>query len=610
MNLKYIRHFNVSTWSIPVLSIVILFISSFASAQWRQAASPNLASGTSATIDIVRTGKVLVGRTPLVAGSPFTTEARIEAFNGSLAQVQVGSFGNFAPGNTWGAIGQAGTINFPINAAYGLAMVKNDRLGFYNLVDGARSNGISTKDMVAGFGTSAASIDFNQRFSIRYFVGLPSPGGVAPTVTNTIFSANPNGSVGINTEEPASTLFVDATAAVSSSPFKSMFILNNGSLSSFTNSTFSALGQEGNSTINAPIHGMRTQVGPKIALNVSVNATDTVRQEAEITWQDLDFLSPATNASTNQDRLSFYFRSGTNNPLDRKQAMTILPLPVVGIDVKNPTVVAVNNSSILFFGNKKRMRFDVPTGPMRSQGFYRLETDNLKSQVQDIPSALPRILGLLGRTYLWAGYNNDQKSPTYGLDEQSVFTELPDAHFQHEDGQVSIDYDAVLAAVVEAIKEMNGVFTRQAEIANEAITEQSVVIKTQKELIQSQQDAIEILVEKVNSMAVIMGENQISLNSTSKGVLDLPIKNSVLSLSNDPNPSNGNTAINYDLNTNEPANLIITDQKGKLVKSFTNIANGKNSIVLNQVELNAGIYNYSIVVNGRVEGSKKMVIIK
>jgi uncharacterized coiled-coil protein SlyX len=590
------------------LIVPSLFVCGSLHAQWRQAANTALASGASPTIDIVRTGKVLIGRAVTPATSYFT-EARLEAFNGAIAQVQAGNFGSYLTGNTWGGLGQAGTIGLPIPSAYGLAMIKQDRLGFYNLVDAARNSFVTnTKDMVAGFGTNNATPDLNQRFLIRYFTGVNTGSNIAPVAANVLLAANPNGSVGINTENPSSTFFVDATAAASSSLFKSMFILNDGSISNFTNATFSALGQEGNSTINLPIHGLRTQVGPKVALNVQVNATNTTRQEAEITWQDLDFLSPATSGNGTQDRLSFYFRNGTNNPTDRKRAMTLLANATTGIDVENPTEVGVNTGSILFTQEKRPIRFDVPTAPMRSQSYYRLESDKFKADEQDIPDALGRILRLEGRTYRWVGYNGDQNTPTYGFNQHSVATYLPDAHIEHDDGFISIDYDAILAAVVEAIKEMNGIFTfttNNTNSQNELLKQQSTTIANQEKVIAKQQDQINDLIQRVNTLSQVAGLSPIS--SIGGDVSASAVKNSI-ELSNRPNPSNGYTQINYNLNTTEAASLVITDQSGRVIKSYNNIAKGRNSIDVYKGELSAGIYIYSIYINGKVAASEKMII--
>ncbi len=431
-------------------------------------------------------------------------------------------------------------------------------------------------------------------------------------IDNLLLDANPNGSVGINTENPSSTFFVDATAAVSSSPFKSMFILNDGSISNFTNSTFSALGQEGNSTINLPIHGLRTQVGPKIALNVQVNASNAVRQEAEITWQDLDFLNPATSGNGSQDRLTFYFRNGTNNPTDRRRAMTLLANSTTGIDVENPTEIGFNNASILFTPEKRPIRFDVPTAPMRSQSYYRLESDKFKFDEQDIPDALKRILNLEGRTYRWLGYNGDQKTPTYGFTQSSVLQNLPDAHIEHDDGLISIDYDAILAAVVEAIKEMNGIFSFTTSNTNtnaEFLKTQSATISKQEKVIANQQEQIDALIKRVNILSQTAGLSPVNTNANAISSSEVS-QSKAVQLTNRPNPSNGNTQIIYDLNTAEPASLIIVDQAGRVVKSYNNIAKGKNTINLFGNELSGGVYYYSIMVNGNAIATEKMLIAK
>ena len=604
MSYRYMGRQNYAQMKSASLLVLFVMLCLISSAQWRLASNTPLPT-TSPIPHIIRTGKVIVGRVTIPTTLNNLTEARIEAFNGALAQVQAGSFGNYLTGNTWGGLGQAGTISSPITKAYGIAMIKNDRLGFYNLVDFTR-NATATRDMVAGFGTNDPVPDQNQRFLIRYFTGVNIGGNIAPIEGNAIFSAKPDGSVGVNTEDPISTFFVDATNAVTTSKFRSMFLLNDGSINDFTSATFSSIGQEGNSTINAPIHGLRTQVGKLVAFNAIVNATNPFRQEAELTWQDLDYLGAVNDANGNQDRLTFYFRNGTNNPFDKRRAMTLLANSTTGIDVENPTQVGVNNASILFFEQKRNMRFDVPTAPMRSQSYYRLETERRKADVQDIPDALKRVLQLQGRTYLWLGYNNDQKTPTYGFNEETVLKQLPDAHIKHDDEEVSIDYDAILAAVVEAIKEMNGdPFGNLTEGGSEttATTLRDMFVQSSV-LIQKQQQQIDQLTKQVEMLSAKAG-----ITASSSDAAQARGDNQVTLQQNIPNPANGSTQIAYSYSGSvQNASLIITDTQGRIIKKYDNLAAGSNMITVNTNELKNGNYFYSLIINSKVAATKQMTV--
>jgi hypothetical protein len=80
---------------------------------------------------------------------------------------------------------------------------------------------------------------------------------------------------------------------------------------------------------------------------------------------------------------------------------------------------------------------------------------------------------------------------------------------------------------------------------------------------------------------------------------------------NFPNPFNRTTLINYTLPQNiSTAQIIITDNNGKVIKQFTIAANGKNSISIDASTLNSGTYNYSLYANGQLIASKQMVVTK
>jgi hypothetical protein len=84
-----------------------------------------------------------------------------------------------------------------------------------------------------------------------------------------------------------------------------------------------------------------------------------------------------------------------------------------------------------------------------------------------------------------------------------------------------------------------------------------------------------------------------------------------------PNPFSNKTTISISLNKNEKIRLEIYDIQGKLIKTFVYdkphagvykiIWNGDD---LNGKEIQAGIYFYSLIINGKVSDTKKMLVVK
>lgn len=96
-----------------------------------------------------------------------------------------------------------------------------------------------------------------------------------------------------------------------------------------------------------------------------------------------------------------------------------------------------------------------------------------------------------------------------------------------------------------------------------------------------------------------------SINSNSESVA-----NSVL-FQNNPNPFSVSTTINYYLDERATnAAIYIFDMQGTLLKTVNLSNTGKGSIIINGGELNAGMYMYSLVANGKEIDTKRMILTK
>jgi hypothetical protein len=80
---------------------------------------------------------------------------------------------------------------------------------------------------------------------------------------------------------------------------------------------------------------------------------------------------------------------------------------------------------------------------------------------------------------------------------------------------------------------------------------------------------------------------------------------------NMPNPSNGNTAVNYSLVSTENVTFEITDMTGKLVQVIREGVKtaGSYTVNINTNELSEGMYFYTIT-NGTSRVTKSMVVAK
>lgn len=563
---------------------------------------------------IYRTGKVVIGRNLTL--NPITLNAQLQVERGAIAQVQGGLYGNFSGDGVitkpskWIGLGEAGTIFSPIPSTYGMAINSSPKFAFYNLVDTTRI--AATKDLIAGFGTNTANADTNQRFIFRYFTGANFGNGVAPVINRDIMALRPNGSVGVNDVNPPSTFFVNAIP--SGARFRAITILNEvgpviGPVGTPPGQTFSAIGAQGNSNTPLNVFGFRSQIGTgttRAAVDLQVNRAPQAplnnTQEAELVWQDLDYagpISPASSSSPNInnattfDRFSIFFRSGSTNFFDRSRVMTILANGTMGINTLNVNPVTVATGLIAIGTTPPAtattpINLDIPNGSVRAIGYYRLSDEKLKTNITTIGDATGKLTALRGVRYDFKGFGNNISFPTYGFIAQEAQKIMPELAVTTNDGVMAVDYDGFVPLLVQGFKEQQGI-----------IEEQRKQLQATEEKLQKLYDLLGINQE--NAAPALVKQDVVDNNP------DFP--NTRL-LQNRPNPSNGSTVIEYSLNDNGTALLTITDMTGIARKVFSGLAKGNNRLTINAGELAPGIYNYTLTIDGKIAGSRKMVIVK
>jgi hypothetical protein len=132
-------------------------------------------------------------------------------------------------------------------------------------------------------------------------------------------------------------------------------------------------------------------------------------------------------------------------------------------------------------------------------------------------------------------------------------------------------------------------------------------IKTQQQTIEAQQKQIDELKNMVKSLAANTTDAD-SKRAPSQAV-NLSDKNTIVLNQNVPNPFAEQTVINYTLNEGvQKAQILFYDNMGKLINSseLKTIA-GNGLLTVFASDLSNGLYSYSLVVDGKVIDTKKMV---
>jgi len=78
-----------------------------------------------------------------------------------------------------------------------------------------------------------------------------------------------------------------------------------------------------------------------------------------------------------------------------------------------------------------------------------------------------------------------------------------------------------------------------------------------------------------------------------------------------PNPFTEKTVIKYVIPENvQKASILIFNMQGTLLKSYDNLLSNNGELTINGGELEAGMYMYSLIVEGKEIDTKKMILSK
>ncbi len=220
----------------------------------------------------------------------------------------------------------------------------------------------------------------------------------------------------------------------------------------------------------------------------------------------------------------------------------------------------------------------------------------LKTNINNFNYGLEEVLQLSPVTYQ---YNNKAKFRNAGKqqvglvaqDLQAVAPELVSTFTYEEE-----DADA------RVVKSEDYLMINESSIKYMLVN----AIKEQQNVIEAQEDKIASLEERLEQIEALIGAQGTSGTQT----IELGGASSEL-FQNQPNPFSETTRIKYTLNRDvQNASMQITDIDGKVLKvvRLDNVNNGE--VVVKANELAAGTYFYSMIVDGQIINTKKMVLTK
>lgn len=251
-------------------------------------------------------------------------------------------------------------------------------------------------------------------------------------------------------------------------------------------------------------------------------------------------------------------------------------IPDMFIDKKgNVGIGGLPSQSYRFHVIRGNSNFD---GDIFVNGVWKLSDIRLKRKIIPIINPIEVISRLNGKTYEYVGdikeYNFEEGRKA-GLIAQEVQEILPFAVKTREDGYLAVDYSTIIPYLIEAIKEQN----RKVEL-----------LETQLRYC--------CLSEAFKSNFITKDDN--SLNSSMKDIF---------LFQNSPNPFTTNTIIKFQVPERiRTASIGIYNLNGEFIKSYDINSRGIGEIIILSKELFAGIFLYTLIADGKLIDTKKMLL--
>jgi hypothetical protein len=261
-----------------------------------------------------------------------------------------------------------------------------------------------------------------------------------------------------------------------------------------------------------------------------------------------------------------------------------------------------------------------------------LSDQTIKTNVQDLTGSLDKVLAMRGVSYDW----DQTVHPELNLDSlnqvgfiaQEIQVIDPRLTFVADDSLLHVEYDKVVPILAEAIQELNDSIEVRDSIINVLVTEnstQQTIINTLSAENASQQSTIDDLNNRLTQLenclsgilpylcqlshSAIQANTPETQEEVRKNLnVTLSNRNAIVLDQNVPNPFAEQTIINFSIpETVKKAQIHFYDGNGRFMNSVEVIERGLGSVTVFGSDLSTGVYTYTLVADGQVVATKKMM---
>jgi hypothetical protein len=210
--------------------------------------------------------------------------------------------------------------------------------------------------------------------------------------------------------------------------------------------------------------------------------------------------------------------------------------------------------------------------------YIMLSDKRAKEDIQPLDKSLDKLLTLLPSSYYYKESRSYAPKRSIGFIAQEVEKSFPELVSESDEGWKTINYTGLTVVAIKSLQE------------------QEEKIRALSEKVQK----LDVLEKEINELKQLIATLRNSGNfNPIGGYLE----------QNSPNPFKSSSLISYFVPTSSKnARLVLSDSEGKMLKQF-NLSNfGKGQVTLSGSGLSAGVYTYSLYIDGKLSDSKRLVL--
>ncbi|MFO7789842.1 MAG: tail fiber domain-containing protein, partial [Bacteroidales bacterium] len=234
-----------------------------------------------------------------------------------------------------------------------------------------------------------------------------------------------------------------------------------------------------------------------------------------------------------------------------------------------------------------------------------LSDNNYKTGVSLLTGALDKTMQLEGKYFKWDTENNpgiNDTSQQIGLIAQEVMEVIPEAVETNLKGDKGVEYNRLVAVLIEAIKE------QQEQITSMEGDYQSQIDQLQDQL-NSLSSVIYDCCDDPDKSSEYDGSDENNNKPEFSQNIELNNQNAIVLNQNVPNPFKEQTTISFQIpETVESARMVFVNNHGSVIRQVEIHERGTGELIVYAQDLSAGMYSYYLVADGKTIASKKMVV--